>query len=300
MQRMQQQPQSQPYRRPIFSIQSALVGIPHEFRKATIIRLQSLRWILLQRAGLQLRDDSKLAWNFITQNLSPEWDLLHVADELILTHYLHNHTNYGNTAKSVIPIVKSTIEQQLGVPKSVYGHQSNRVHSKAVWEYMQRLVIPLYKIHAMEEAHPDGNFPVWGLPKSETDAAEDADADIDTEIIETLNHNETDTETEEDAYSIEDTEIETIEHDPSEADDENENEEEAEGETEIEADAKAESEDETETEDETEIETEDHNDPGPGTSPSESEDEAEEDTDSSFEFKSSSECLLGDRFSFFD
>ena len=136
-----------------FSIQAALMGLPFDMFNVCAIRLNEFQQKLWNERQLMLRDDSRLVWSFVSGQL-PGWTEAKVMDELCLVQYLHSHTDYVSKFKCTIPIVKLNIEQQVFA-----GMDSSRASSHA-YEYVQKFVIPLYRIQAMFDAHPDHDFPV--------------------------------------------------------------------------------------------------------------------------------------------
>jgi hypothetical protein len=138
----------------LFSIQAALLGLPPDMAQPLRARVNTFAQRLYEQRRLHIRDDSRLVWSFVTQTLPEGWDETKVMDELCLLQYIHQYTDYVQQYKSTIPIVKQNIEQQvfLGSPFA----------SAQAYEYVQKCVIPLYRIQAMMEAHPDQELPtVW-------------------------------------------------------------------------------------------------------------------------------------------
>jgi len=137
-----------------FSISAALMGLPPDMGRAVAERLNQFSEKLMRERRLPLRDDSRLVWSLVTNNLPGGWDETKVMDELCLLQYLHQYTDYGARYKCTIPIVKNNIEQQV-FAKSPYA-------SAHAYEYVQKFVIPVYRIGAMLARHPNGDFPkVW-------------------------------------------------------------------------------------------------------------------------------------------
>lgn len=161
-------------RPPTFSIRYALISVSPKKNIEVRNRFEQLSNMLWERTGLLLRDDSRLAWSFITHTLPRGWSLYRVVDELALTHYLHNYTQYKQIVRCVLPVIKSTLDSNPSV-----GPLNS-------WEYIQRFIIPRYRMEAMMSAHPDGIFPmVWpwmlksGPPSSSSSfSSSDTDDDI--------------------------------------------------------------------------------------------------------------------------
>lgn len=162
----------------LFSIQAALLGLPPDLAYTTRARLNALASKLFQERRLQIRDDSRLVWSFVTDTLAPGWDETKVMDELCLLQYIHQYTDYVQQYKSTIPIVKQNIEQQIFLDSPCASTQA--------YEYVQKFVIPLYRIQAMFEAHPDGHMPTewpW-LHKGDEDMTVEDDELEEGEILE--------------------------------------------------------------------------------------------------------------------
>jgi len=138
----------------VFSISSALFGLPPDIRSGVQNELTNLSNELMGKYYLTLRDDSRLGWAFATGTLPPEWTRQKVMDEICFMHYLHNYTQYETEFKHVIPTVKQSIENELfaGLPKSSFYS----------FEYVRKFVIPLFRIRSMLNACPYQNFPkIW-------------------------------------------------------------------------------------------------------------------------------------------
>jgi hypothetical protein len=136
---------------PTFSIEAALLGMPPDLHLVTVTRLNMFARNLWQRHGLRMRDDSRLVWSLVTDALPAGWTAEKVMNELCLMHYIHNYTNYSRQFKTTIPIVKQNIEQQ------IFKHMPNA--SFYAYEYVQKYVIPIYRIRAMMDCHPNQQFP---------------------------------------------------------------------------------------------------------------------------------------------
>ena len=135
---------------PSFSIQRALLGLPPDLQEPISYRLKLFANKLFRQAQLECRDDSRLIWSLVNGELSEDWNENKVIDELCVTKYLHDHTNYENEYKCTIPVVKQNIEQQIF---SEYSDSSIKAH-----EYVQKFVIPLYRIKSILDIHPNGKL----------------------------------------------------------------------------------------------------------------------------------------------
>ena len=137
-----------------FSIEAALLGLPPDMQQRTEERLVSFANNLWNRYRMPVRDDSRLVWSLAVGNLPSGWTEERVMDELCLMRYIHECTPYMARFKTTIPVVKQNIEQQV-----FKGHPHA---SSLAYEYVQKFVIPVYRIRSMLETHPDHGFPtVW-------------------------------------------------------------------------------------------------------------------------------------------
>jgi hypothetical protein len=138
----------------LFSISSALLGLPPEMRSEVTTNLTSLSDELFDKYNLTLRDDSRLGWSFVTKSLSSEWTRQKVMDELCLMFYLHNYTDYESQFKHIIPTIKQNLESELfsTLPKASFYS----------FEYVRKFVIPLYRIRSILNTCPTQEFPtIW-------------------------------------------------------------------------------------------------------------------------------------------
>lgn len=128
--------------------------MPQPLRGEIPERLAAFAHELKEQRGIELRDDSRLVWSFVTNQLAPGWTKEKVMDELCLLQYIFAHTPYSQHYRSSIPVVKHEIETQL------FAGYPQPFASARAFEYVQKFVIPLYRIAAMLSAHPDQKFPV--------------------------------------------------------------------------------------------------------------------------------------------
>ncbi len=134
-----------------FSIQAALLGLPEDLGTSVAHRLNALSSRLWSSQHLEVRDDSRLVWAYALGTLPPEWTEQKVCDELCLMQYIHGYTMYSQQHKATIPVVKQNIEQHVfkDLPQASFH----------AFQYVQKFVIPVYRIRAMLDQHPDHKFP---------------------------------------------------------------------------------------------------------------------------------------------
>lgn len=157
-----------------FSIQAALLGLPEDLGTSVAHRLNALSSRLWSSQHLEVRDDSRLVWAYALGTLPPEWTEQKVCDELCLMQYIHGYTMYSQQHKATIPVVKQNIEQHVfkDLPQASFH----------AFQYVQKFVIPVYRIRAMLDQHPDHKFPTrwpWIPAPFEPETEEDRDPDAD-------------------------------------------------------------------------------------------------------------------------
>jgi len=67
---------------------------------------------------IELRDDSRLTWNWATGYLPAFWDMDRVIHEIVLTHYLYNYTDYPERLKYTIPLIKNHLRFSKGFSRA--------------------------------------------------------------------------------------------------------------------------------------------------------------------------------------
>jgi len=99
-----------------------------------VTRKIKLEKLLLSKTQLCLRDDSKLAWGYISDT-SVGWTLESIINEIALTHYLYNYTKYNELVVSNL-------------------HLLDGINSQFELAFL--------KLQAMQMKHPLGDYPtVW-------------------------------------------------------------------------------------------------------------------------------------------
>jgi hypothetical protein len=139
---------------PKFSASYMISMMPEDMRRPVEERWEQLRTELYHKTGLPLRDDSRLAWCYATNTLGNEWSLQRVLDDLVWTSYLHEKTTYPLLKKEVLPVVKQNVQQQH------FGFLRNKSQAETLAsEYVDLFVVPLHRIRAFCEQHPDQKYP---------------------------------------------------------------------------------------------------------------------------------------------
>ena len=113
---------------------------------------------LYRTRGLDIRNDSRLVWCYMIDMLDKDWTIERVMDELALTHYLHNYTDYPLCFPELVAL-RHTLEQEYFQTTGEY---------RDFGEFIRRYYVPLYRMNAMLRKHPDGRFPrVWPWQQEE-------------------------------------------------------------------------------------------------------------------------------------
>jgi len=129
-----------------FSIRAALTAIPLHQQQTVVDKLNNLVAKMRTTYQLDIRDDSRLVWSYITNNLHPSWTEQYIMNELCLMHYIYNATKYQDHFASTIPVVHDHLQRTLFANYPQYTN-----------EYVRKFVIPLYRIRAMMDAHEEDN-----------------------------------------------------------------------------------------------------------------------------------------------
>jgi len=120
-----------------FSIERKLNELTDEKVKYFFMKKRDELKSCLQRSyKMQLRDDSRLAWTFIS--VLPESELDHVARELWNTKILYDFTPYSEICKDILPLVKKELIEQ------------RHMDPQKTWEHIQQFVIPYIQVDCME------------------------------------------------------------------------------------------------------------------------------------------------------
>lgn len=139
-----------------FSIEKALFGMPEDIRETLAAKVSSFQQKLFYERNLLLRDDSRLVWSLLTGLLPESWTPERVMDELCLMEYLHKYTQYVRDYKGVIPVVKQDLQKRL------FSEFPDAKASFLAHEYMQKFVIPVFRMQAILKKHPDARLArVW-------------------------------------------------------------------------------------------------------------------------------------------
>lgn len=128
-----------------FSIEEQLKSVTDVVVKESALKKrEQLGNILTTVYNIQIRDDSRLAWTFITE--MPESEVHYVAREIWHTRLLHDLTPYGELCKDLLPLVK----------KELIEHR--HMDPQKAWEHIQQFVLPYLQLDCMENVLKECNF----------------------------------------------------------------------------------------------------------------------------------------------
>lgn len=91
---------------------------------------------LLQRSGMELRDDSRLAHNYIVNG----GDVSLVAHELLCTNFLYMHTNYDRLCQDGLRYLADEMKRAYNLPW------------KQTWAIVREFGVPAMKFYALAES----------------------------------------------------------------------------------------------------------------------------------------------------
>lgn len=96
-----------------FSCAAHLATLGDETKAHAVERLALLKRTLHERYALELRDDSRLAFKFATEETS--WSLRDVADELAFIQFLSANSDYQATCERFLRILADNMHAEYGV-----------------------------------------------------------------------------------------------------------------------------------------------------------------------------------------
>ena len=105
-------------------------------------RFDTLNQHLLQKYGLQIRDDSALAYMWATCQVCPDadgicWTFETVVNEIVVMQWLHKATPYGEMCQTGMRVVAHDI-------RTVYG-----LNHHTSWKITRKYAVPAFKCAAM-------------------------------------------------------------------------------------------------------------------------------------------------------
>ena len=91
---------------------------------------------LLQQHGMTIRDDSRLACQYITT----DGDVYYVAHELLCTNFLFTHTNYNNLCQDGLRYIANDVKTRYNLPW------------RSAWRITREYGVPAMKCYALAES----------------------------------------------------------------------------------------------------------------------------------------------------
>lgn len=129
-----------------FSLVAALRDVPTDQQPKLQTKLGGLREVLKTKYNMTLRDDSRLAWVYVTQ--LPETELDSIGREIWNTKLLYEYTNYGEICRDVLPMVKF----------SMIRGSDDPLLNQRTWEHIQNYVLPSIQLDCMERLMKNANM----------------------------------------------------------------------------------------------------------------------------------------------
>jgi len=122
-----------------FSIKENLTHVPESYQELTQTRYNDLKTYLHVRYDTLLRDDSRMAWIYISNPNSLQ-TLDDVARELWYMKLLYAYSDYPEKCRQVLPTIKHNLMEH---------HAWFPLSGQRAWEHIQNFVIPLIKLESM-------------------------------------------------------------------------------------------------------------------------------------------------------
>lgn len=128
-------------------------SIEQEMSGATLdVHAQQRRELLrsiLEKNGMDLRDDSRLAYRYIVQGGDPHL----TAHEILSTNFLFEHTRYDENCQVQLRNIAESVHEMYGLPW------------KLTWSIVRQYCVPALKLYSLAESGKmmpefDVSFPV--------------------------------------------------------------------------------------------------------------------------------------------
>lgn len=91
---------------------------------------------ILSKNGMELRDDSRLAYGFIMNG----GDVHMIAHELLCTNFLYEHTNYDSLCQEGLRYIANQLKETYDLPW------------RSVWSITREYGVPAMKVYALAES----------------------------------------------------------------------------------------------------------------------------------------------------
>lgn len=123
-----------------FSLSYNLSLLSEEQRAPLVDKLDKLVLLLKTKYNMNLRDDSRLVWAYLTT--LPETELENTCKELWYTKLLYEYTKYPQSLKA-LPQIKYNL---------MYPHSWYPLASQRAWEHIQNFVLPVMQLECIYES----------------------------------------------------------------------------------------------------------------------------------------------------
>lgn len=140
-----------------FSLNQSLEMLSPELQPKAKEKMKRLADYLQTNYKSELRDDSRLAWVYITT--LPETELDSIGREIWHTKMLYSYTNYADICKDMLPLVKFSLLRRRRTrdkrwdstanPHGAFHFQDNPLAKQRTWEHIQNYVIPSIQLECM-------------------------------------------------------------------------------------------------------------------------------------------------------
>lgn len=100
----------------------------------------------MKEQGLEIRNDSRLVLSYLEDSLGREWTPEKITNELCVTHFLYNYTEYGSYATKMFPLIAKFFHEKLNMPWAIS------------WNHSKKHIVPMLKYVATEQ--------VGGIPST--------------------------------------------------------------------------------------------------------------------------------------
>jgi len=136
-----------------FSLHQALESLPLERQPQAKEKTSRLVEYLRSHYNTELRDDSRLAWVYVTS--LPDTELDSIGREIWYTKLLYSYTNYADLCRDMLPLVKLSLNR-----RNMDGNMpTTPLEEQRTWAHIQNYVIPSIQldcmVHLMERAGLD-------------------------------------------------------------------------------------------------------------------------------------------------
>ena len=127
---------------PTFSIANELSHFPPQKRKEVMSRLAELRMRAAEYGGVQVRDDSQMAWRWATGAPGAETIDMHTAlSQMGTSQFVYAKTDYGDTCEADFKVMANAIHSNYP-----------ELRWSMIWTIVRRHAPTVLKINALARA----------------------------------------------------------------------------------------------------------------------------------------------------